>query len=216
MRPKLAALAALALLAGPAAAQTITVGSQSQLAAAIGQVNAGSATAINFSGNISLTSELPIFTRPAGVTINGAGFALDGGSTSNTTGVRGFFFGVPANTPAAGGGFMPTTASTNWSVSNLTIRNTNARGGDGSGGGAGLGGGIFVNAGALSLSGVTFTSNRAVGGIAAANSAGQGGGGMGGSSPTGVGILSGGGGFGLRNSNFTGGGGASRGECRRG
>ncbi|MFT6573199.1 MAG: hypothetical protein ACJA16_001380 [Akkermansiaceae bacterium] len=122
----------------------------------------GGAAAVNFTaglGAITLAGELPILTNTAGITINGNGNTIDGGSTSNTTGYRVFFVGVGAGEAAVSPGLAATT-TTNWAISNLTIRNANARGGNGSGGGAGLGGGIFVNAGNLSLSGVSFTENR--------------------------------------------------------
>lgn len=139
----------------------------------------GGAAAVNFTaglGAITLAGELPILTNTAGITINGNGNTIDGGSTSNTTGYRVFFVGVGAGEAAVSPGLAATT-TTNWAISNLTIRNANARGGNGSGGGAGLGGGIFVNAGNLSLSGMSFTENRAVGGNGIEA---QGGGGMGG------------------------------------
>jgi autotransporter-associated beta strand protein len=154
-------------------AQTYTVSSTADSGAgslrdAISQANAfnGAAT-INFSitaSTVNLSSMLPILTNPNGITINGNGNTINGGSTSNTTGDRVFFIGVPSNTPAAGGGFMPSTAATNWNINNLTIQNGNGRGGNGAAGGAGLGGGVFVNAGNLSLSNVQFNNNRAIGG----------------------------------------------------
>ncbi len=140
---------------------------------------------------VSLGSELPTFTNSRGVLINGNVSTIDGGSTSNTTGFRAFFFGVGGE-----------ASSTTWSVSNLTIRNTNARGGNGGagsggnlggGGGAGLGGGIFVNGGSLTVTNVALLNNRAIGGngggggspVVVSSHSGGGGGGMGGSGGTG-------------------------------
>lgn len=155
---------------------------------------------------------LPILTNPNGITIDGANggqgaIVIDGGSTSDTTGDRVFFIGVSDGEAAAATGFgsLVATTTTQWAIRNLTIRNGNARGGnggDGGGGaGAGLGGAIFVNAGVLSLSGVSFSGNRAIGGagggFASYTTAGAGGGlgGHGGAATSGGG--GGGGGFGL-------------------
>ncbi len=157
----------------------------------------GAAT-INFSitnSTVNLSSMLPILTNPNGITINGNGNTINGGSTSNITGDRVFFIGVPDNTPAAGSGFLPSTAATNWNINNLNIQNGNARGGHGAsggGGGAGLGGGIFLNAGNLTLSSVNFSNNRAIGGNGNFGGSIGGGGGMGGN-----GGSQSGGGFGL-------------------
>ena len=60
-------------------------------------------------------------------------------------------------------------------ISNLTITNGRAKGGDGSGGGAGMGGGLFIYDGKVSLSNVAFSNNAAQGG----NGGGGGGGGGG-------------------------------------
>lgn len=102
-----------------------------------------------------------------------------------------------------------------WTISNLTIRNGNARGGDGGSGGitgdrysgggagAGMGGGIFLNAGTLNLNNVAFVDNRATGGRGGSATSGPlgasgGGGGMGGNGGSPGGYNSGGGGgFGL-------------------
>jgi autotransporter-associated beta strand protein len=155
---------------------------------------------------INLTADLPPLTNPAGVTINGSNSTIDGSSVSNTTGFRGFFVGVSAD--AAGPNLAATNAAT-YDISSLTIRNTNARGGNGGrgylsgGGGGGLGGAIFVNAGTLNLSQVTLQNNRAVGGNGGTflYAAGGGGGGMGGNGANGAGtatgILRGGGGGGF-------------------
>lgn len=184
-----------------ASAQTFTVTSAADSGAgslrdALAQANAfnGAAT-VNFSitnSTINLGSMLPILTNPNGITINGNNNIINGGSTSNTTGDRVFFLGVPDSTPAAAGGFMPSTAETNWNISNLTIQNGNGRGGNGAAGGAGFGGGVFLNAGHLSLSNVVLNNNRAIGGNGSSLGGGvTGGGGMGGNGNVG------GGGFGL-------------------
>lgn len=134
-------------------------------------------------GVITLSGDLPILTNPGGITI-------DGGSTSNTTGFRVFFVGVAPGEAAAATGYgsLVATTGTNWAINNLTIRNANARGGSGGGGG------IFVNAGHLSVSGVSFSNNRAIGGDGGVNP--KGGGGMGGNGGSAV-PGGGGGGFGI-------------------
>ncbi len=216
------------LAASPVFGQNFTVTNLSDsgsgsLRDAINQANgwSGSGPAnITFSvsgtgGTINLASMLPILTNSRGININGLNngmpITIDGGSTSNTTGDRVFFMGVAPNTPAAGGGTMTSTANTTWGISNFTIQNGNARGGNGGsgfstgGGGAGLGGGVFLYAGTLQLNGVNFLNNRAVGGIGGSftsvNGVVGGGGGMGGhggsSSLPGGGGGGGGGGFGL-------------------
>ena len=156
-------------------------------------------------GVITLSGDLPILTNPGGITINGNGNTIDGGSTSNTTGFRVFFVGVAPGEAAAATGYgsLVATTGTNWAINNLTIRNANARGGSGGGGGAGLGGGIFVNAGHLSVSGVSFSNNRAIGGNGGVNP--QGGGGMGGNGGSTV-PGGGGGGFGIAEGDVAGGG----------
>ena len=79
---------------------------------------------------------LPILTNPSGISIDGANggqgaITIHGGATSATTGDRIFFIGVPADTPAAAGGWLASTASTRYSISNLTLQNGNAVGGAG-------------------------------------------------------------------------------------
>ena len=156
---------------------------------------------------------LPILTNPNGITIDGANggqgaIAIDGGSTSDTTGDRVFFIGVSDGEAAATTGFgsLVATTATQWAIRNLTIQNGNARGGNGGsgtvrgGGGAGLGGGVFVNAGALTLDSVDFLSCRAVGGSTGSSPSGfdSGGGGLGGNGGAGGSSgRSGGGGFGI-------------------
>lgn len=165
-----------------------------------------SSTSITFqpglNGTINLAAMLPFISQARGMSIDGAGasIVIDGGSSSNSTGDRVFFVGVSSDIANAN---LPVTTSTNFAISNLVIQNGNARGGNGGkggGGGAGLGGGIFLNAGNLSLSNVVFNGNRAVGGLGGTDvqtfsQTGGGGGGMGGNG--GAFIAGGGGGFGL-------------------
>jgi hypothetical protein len=100
-----------------------------------------------------------------GVTIDGAGYTLDGNRT-NTTGAQAY------------NGFFVYNGQV--AIQNLTIANTLARGGDGGlgGAGAGLGGGLFVagpnatsvgattttTGGTVTLTNVDFTGNAAQGG----------------------------------------------------
>ncbi len=105
------------------------------------------------------------------------------------------------------------------SLSNLTLSNGLAQGGDGAAGGggaAGLGGAIY-NQGALSVQGVTFTADAAVGGAGgdgSANSGYGGGGGLGGPGNTGGGGGSpNGGGFNGAGGFGGGGGGGSNGHA---
>ncbi|MBH8564824.1 cadherin-like domain-containing protein [Nostoc sp. CENA67] len=65
-------------------------------------------------------------------------------------------------------------------ISNLTITNGRAKGGDSftGGGGAGLGGGLFIYDGNVSLNNVAFTNNAAQGGSSGVGGLGNGGGGM--------------------------------------
>src|SRR5581483_6516505 len=152
---RFAALAALALAAGPAAAQTFTVtantdtgsgsGNSGDLRYCINQANAfaGAAT-IQFnvgagSTTIALSSMLPILTNASGIAIQGANLgaggaiAIDGGSTSNSTGDRVFFVGVNA----ADNTGLTATTNTAFSISDLTIQHGRAQGGLGMGGGGG-------------------------------------------------------------------------------
>ncbi|MBD2565199.1 MULTISPECIES: Ig-like domain-containing protein [Nostoc] len=65
-------------------------------------------------------------------------------------------------------------------ISDLTITNGRAKGGDSlaGGGGAGLGGGLFIYDGNVSLTNVAFTNNAAQGGSSGVSGLGNGGGGM--------------------------------------
>ncbi|MET4799716.1 VCBS repeat-containing protein [Bradyrhizobium sp. LB11.1] len=107
---------------------------------------------IHFAGNISLaslSSDLAAINLASGskLTVDGAGFTLDGANTH-----RGFFEYAGTVT-----------------FKDMTIAHTLAQGGAGSigggGGGAGLGGGLFVAAGAsATIANVTFLYNAARGG----------------------------------------------------
>ena len=212
-----AALAGMSATSALAQSQTFTVTSLNDsgtgtLRDAINQANAASIAAVirfNTTGsNLILSSMLPILENPHGIQIDGSNggpgaIQINGGADSNTTGDRIFFVGVAANTPAATGGFLASTANTNFSISNFVLTNGNARGGAGgqaAGGGAGMGGGLFLNAGTLTLSNVQFTGNRAVGGAGGALGAAGGGGGMGGSGGSTSNGGCGGGGFGVNSS----------------
>ncbi|MGI3776711.1 MAG: Hint domain-containing protein [Janthinobacterium lividum] len=171
---------------------SFTVGSETELNAALGQIDVSGASSapstaytIALAGSIALTTDLDAINLAPGSTlaIQGNGHTIDGGNAQ-----RGLF--------AYAGGVT---------VSDLAIDDTKAAGGFGYGGGgagAGLGGGLFVASGAqVSLDGVTFGGDSAVGG---ADAGGQpyegGGGGLGG-----AGGPRGGGGIGLLASGGTGG-----------
>ena len=181
LRPLCAAL--LLAGAGSAGAATINVNSDASLRAAL--TSAGNGDVINFTGNVVIAAaDLPAIQRD--LTLNGNGFSLSGANS-----FRGLF-----------------VFSGNVAVSNLLIRDTLARGGNGGtvggGGGAGLGGGLFVASGAsVVLDGVSFSGTAAAGGTGggAGGNTGGGGGGMGGAGSVG----NGGGGGGL-GSGATGGG----------
>ncbi|MGX0962568.1 hypothetical protein AB7M63_003017 [Bradyrhizobium japonicum] len=166
-------------------AQTvINVSDGASLSAAIAQAdsNASASYVINFQNNITLSGAaadtLNAFNTTSNVTVNGAGFRLDGGGVQ-----RGFF--VYAGTVA---------------INNLTIQNTQALGGNGApngssggggggGGGLGAGGALFVASGGhVTVSNVVLSGNNATGGTGGAGADGMvgssapggGGGGLGG------------------------------------
>jgi autotransporter-associated beta strand protein len=126
------------------------------LATAIGEVNAGTCDTINITGNISLTSQdLPIIDRVGStITVRGSG----GPRTVDGTGTSRLF----------------TVVGGDVTLSDFSITNGLAKGGDGgddargagAGGGAlGAGGGVFVGAGAsLTLTNVDLSGNAAQGG----------------------------------------------------
>lgn len=181
--PMRAALAGVAILAvqlaipGQARATTFTVSNNNDSGAgslrqAILDANAagGSNTiALNASlGTIALSGDLPAIQ--SSITLQGNGNALSGAST-----YRGLL-----------------VYSGTVSISNLTIQNAVAQGGNGGaggGGGLGAGGALFVASGAnVTVSNVQLSSNRASGGNGAGASVlgtgGGGGGGMGGNGGT--------------------------------
>ena len=188
---------------GTAAGTSVTVvqsdflvASEADLNAALALIDVGGkfatpnvAYTIMFTAGFTLTTDLDAINLAGGssVTINGAGFTLDGAGT-----FRGFF-------DYAGG----------LTLSNMTIQNAVATGGAGGsgatpgGGGAGLGGGLFVaSGGAATLSDVSFVNDQAIGGAAGAagGTAIGGGGGLGGAGGAGGGsgtLLRGGGGGGI-------------------
>jgi hypothetical protein len=112
---------------------------------------------------ITLSSELVIAKD---LTISGPGAAALTISGNDAT--RVFFI----NPGAPGATSGPPAASLAVTISNLTIANGRARGGDGgaadngggSGGAAGMGGAVFVNNGNLAISGVSLSANQAQGG----------------------------------------------------
>ncbi|MGE0095181.1 MAG: autotransporter domain-containing protein [Alphaproteobacteria bacterium] len=162
------------LFASPVFAQ-VNVSTESELRTAIFNANTGAgSTTINITGNILLTQSLPMIS--SNVTVNGGGFTINAASIG-----RVFF--VESGTV---------------SISNVTVNNALAQGGNGGdgaqhggGGGGGLGAGaaVFVNQGAnVTLTSVAVGNASAVGGAGgnggagtvAAGMGGGGGGGLGG------------------------------------
>lgn len=166
-----------------AEAQTIIdVATGSDLVNALTTVdnNPGTSYRINFNQSITLdnATTLPAINTTSPLTISGGNNTLNGGGVQ-----RGFL--VYAGTVA---------------ISDLTIANTKAVGGDGGGGqsgggGLGAGGALFVaSAGSLTISNVRLTNNNATGGDRGGDGSDSGGGGgLGGSGGNG----GGGGGLGL-------------------
>jgi hypothetical protein len=156
---------------------TLMVGNETQLDQAIAFVDGvtSGAYTITFSGDIGESADPTALDLAGGVsvTIDGAGYTLDGGSA-----YRGLFVYAGDVT-----------------IQDVTIQNAHAIGGAGGsagGGGAGLGGGLFVAAaGTVTLSGVAFLNDAATGGAGGAAGAGAGGGGglggAGGNSSSGAG-----------------------------
>jgi hypothetical protein len=213
-------------LASPAAAQTVlTVNSLNNsgsgtLRNTIATANTTSGAVnivfnISGGGTINLSGDMPALTNSGGISIDGANGG-QGAITINAGGIRPFFIGINS---ADNTGLTATATSTPFALSNLTIMNGIAVGGNGGtgnsaagGGGAGLGGAVFVSAGTLTVSNMTFTSNQAIGGNGATGSSnftgGGGGGGMGGSGgigPSGTRSGGGGGGFGTGSNGGNGG-----------
>ncbi|MDB6054697.1 MAG: hypothetical protein JWN25_2220 [Verrucomicrobiales bacterium] len=199
IRCAVAAFATLGLALGSSHAATYNVNNlndsgagslrQAMLDAMSTANNAVQATTV--SGTITLLSPLPIITNS--ITFNGPGAANLQISGNNQ--FRVFFVDAP-------GGAV--------SFNNLGVYNGMAKGGNGgnrAGGGGGLGGGLFVNAGNVSVNSVSFVGCAAVGGnggdAVSNGGGGGGGGGLGGNG--GWGYVSGGGGGGFQGN----GGGAS-------
>lgn len=196
-------------------------GGGTSLRSAILQANATGATGGTVNGSnviefspafalpqtINLTRELPlIFSNVAiqgpadGVTINGAAAGVRRGI---------FISGLP--NPATPTG--PTQAIS-VELSNVTLENMTAKGGDGGlgagGGGMGAGGAIFVNSNAtVTISNVSFANNQAVGGNGGVPSLVHlgGGGGLGGNGGNANALSNDGGGGGLGGNGDIGGGG---------
>lgn len=177
-------------------AATFTVNSDASLRTAL--TRAVNGDVINFSGDVTLSANLPVLT--ANATINGNGYSLSGAGQ-----YRGLF-----------------VASGTWAINNLTIQQTKAIGGNGGNGGeangeggggggsAGMGGGLFVKAGAaVTLTAVNFSANAAQGGkggnysssngniFEKGDGGGGGGGGLGGNGLSAVGAAPGAGGAAL-------------------
>jgi autotransporter-associated beta strand protein len=181
---------ALMLFLSPAlAAQTFTVttlndtGAGSLRSAIISANAATSAATIQFNisggGTVVIGSDMPIINNRFGLSVSGANAGQGSITISGNNAYRPFFFGVGTGEAAAATGFgtLQATTNTNYSLSDLTIINGLAKGGNGGqgaivsggtnasgGGGAGLGGAIFLNAGSLTLNGISFQANLARGG----------------------------------------------------
>jgi len=148
-------LAAPRLLASPSAFTDFAVGDDASLRLAI--TSAGDGDTITFTGDITLTADLPAVQT--NVTIDGQGHMLSGND-----GFRGFFIGKFSGTAQAA------VAVT---IHDLTIEQARAHGGNGGwgdagmsgAGGAALGGAIFVaDRAQLTISNVTLQNNTAEGG----------------------------------------------------
>jgi fibronectin-binding autotransporter adhesin len=135
------------------------------------------------SGPITLLSPLPVISFQ-GFILGNTGTVINGNNL-----YRPFFVDLEAEQPLE-----------TLTISTLTIENGMAQGGNGGagsfggGGGLGAGGAIFVNAGAVTLSGVTTTNSHAIGGNGGNAGPGYGGGGGGLGGNGGSGTLGGGGG----------------------
>ncbi|MES2988866.1 MAG: autotransporter-associated beta strand repeat-containing protein [Pseudomonadota bacterium] len=181
-----------ASIATPALADDYYAATQAELITAIKAANLrAGADVIHITGNISISSLLPVITDS--VTIDGGAHALDANHSTRL--------------------FFIDAGSKNVTISNFSaISNAKAQGGAGGGGGGGglgAGGAIFVNAGNVSVDNVNFLGNEAIGGAGGSvnpSVGGGGGGGLGGSGGSG-GQASGGGGGG-----FSGGGGGGGGD----
>jgi outer membrane autotransporter protein len=187
MRSAVLILSCSLIVPGAARALDFNVGNSDAYVTALIDIarNPGRTDTLNFTGSFAITATgLPSLAKDAGrsLTVNGNGFAI----TSST--VRPFF---------VDSGVV--------NISNLTVSNALARGGEGGrgfgggGGGLGAGGAVFVNTGAqVTLDNVQLANNVAQGGNGGTtnfdNFGGGGGGGLGG--PGGSGVFSGTGGGG--------------------
>ncbi|MHB1560350.1 MAG: hypothetical protein ACYC61_23105 [Isosphaeraceae bacterium] len=171
----------------PAMAQVYTASDTTSLAAAINAANGATGpVVIDITSSITLSQALPLLTAKKGVTIEGNGNTISGNDA-----YRILFIDAGSSTV---------------SIANLALDHAVAHGGNGAdggyggGGGGGLGGALFVNSGAVTLSGVTFASDGAVGGNGGNGGnlaiGSGGGGGLGGAGGSGGGNLGGGGGGG--------------------
>jgi outer membrane autotransporter protein len=139
----------------PVLAETFKVNNSSDLANDINRASNGDT--IIFTSNIVLSADLPNISKS--ITINGAGFSLDGANR-----YRGLILGDEDKTTN-----FPTIA-----INNLNIANTFAKGGDGApggpeagggGGGAGLGGALLVMNGAtVTATNLTVAGSKVQGG----------------------------------------------------
>ena len=165
----------LGLSTAPARAGNFNVGTDGALRAALNPISgAQNGDTVTFTGNITLSADLPAVQNS--ITIEGNGLILDGNLQ-----FRGFFVGAFASGTA-----IP--IGVNVAIRDLTIQHALAKGGDSGygGAGAGFGGSIFVaNLANVTLFNVILSDNGATGGSAgrdspAAGSYIAGGGGMGG------------------------------------
>ncbi len=195
-------------LASPALA--VNVANETELRNAIFAANAGGDTSINITSNITLTQSLPMIS--SSVTVNG----------NNNT--------INANN--AGRAFFVQSGTV--SISNVTVNNAFAKGGDGGnsggnygggGGGMGAGAAVFVNTGAnVTVSNVTVGNAAAQGGaggtlVSSGFGTAGGGGGLGGDGGNPTTTNAGGGGGGYEGAGSLGGdtgGGAGGGEFGNG
>jgi len=170
--------------APPFATLTVTNTNDSgagSLRQAIADAASGDTISFNLSGcpcTITLTSGELVINK--NLTIIGPGASQLTISGNNAS--RLFFI----NPGAPGATTGPPATSPVFNLSNVTLANGRAKGGNGDtigGGAAGMGGAIFVNGGQVIINQVNFTGNQALGGNAGnGGGGGGGGGGIGGSS----------------------------------
>lgn len=161
---------------------------------------------------ITLGNSLPLIFNNASIGGTGAAVVIDGGNTYRIF----FVSGLPDSTQNFNATGLPNpdgAQAITVGLSNLTLQNGKARGGDSSqaGGGMGAGGALFVNQSAtVTLNNVSFANNAAQGGSSLlsqpSDTGGGGGGNAGGGGLGGNGSsLGGGGGIGTDGGNPTGG-----------